>query len=130
MQRRVPHFLALVVLLGLSACAHSRDITGPDIAGLWKHADKSAWIQIDFQGGVGSATITQHDGNAAAQGLAILQGIRQSADSTGTWHGKIYSAEVDDFVDVSLVLMEDRTLVISTVDGTGPAVEVLRLIRD
>lgn len=129
MLQHISHFLALVVLVSLSACAHSIDLTEPDIAGLWKHADKSAWIQIDFQDGAGSATVAQHDGNAAAQGLAILEDIRAVLDAKERWQGKIYSADVDGFVDASLELDASGALVISVVEKAGGASDVLRLIR-
>ena len=126
MQRRFSSLVLFGVLWGLMACAHqAKDISGP-----WKHADKSAWFQITFQDGTGVATVAQHDGNASAEGLAILQDIQEVPGSVGRWQGKIYSAEVDDFVDVDLKLNEDGSLVISSIDAAGQEVDVLRLIRD
>ena len=46
------------------------------------------------------------------------------------WHGQMFSAEENDYVDVSVMLILPDTLVVYEFSDTGISNEVLRLLRE
>jgi len=100
------------------------------IVGVWKHSEKPAWIDIRFDGEVGSARIARHDDNEEAVGLGLLSHIEADEANPNVWRAEIYSAEDDGYVAAVLVLGRDGELVISTAEQGNRATEVLRLKRD
>ncbi|MDP2713427.1 DUF2147 domain-containing protein [Rheinheimera sp.] len=91
-----------------------------DISGVWKHADKPAWLNVNMQTGV--VTVQRHDNAPGAVGLTVIKDLSASPP---IWSGKMYAAEQGDYVAVSLELKDDQTLIVVDAD----AVEILRLTR-
>lgn len=106
--------LKILVLI----CAFS--VQAADISGIWKHADKQAWLNVNMQTGV--VTVQRHDNAPGAVGLTVIKDLSAAAP---IWNGKMYAAEQGDYVAVSLELKDNQTLVVADAD----AVEILRLTR-
>ena len=104
-------FLALVFVFNTFAA---------DISGIWKHADKPAWLNVNMQTGL--VTVQRHDNAPGAVGLTVIKDLSAAEP---IWNGKMYAAEQGDYVAVSLELKDNQTLIV--VDTY--AVEILRLTR-
>ena len=118
---------ALIILsvLAITACSS----TQPNIQGIWKHAEKPAWIDLAFSGRIGSAQIARHDDNPEAEGQSILEQIVSDSRTPNRWFAKIYSAEEGEFVDATLVLDEEGELIVRIDISSEDSGEVLRLVR-
>lgn len=91
-----------------------------DISGIWKHADKPAWLSVNMQTGV--VTVQRHDNAPGAVGLTVIKDLSAKPP---IWIGKMYAAEQGDYIAVSLELKDDQTLIVVDTD----AGEILRLTR-
>lgn len=91
-----------------------------DISGIWKHADKPAWLNVNMQTGL--VTVQRHDNAPGAVGLTVIKDLSAAAP---IWHGKMYAAEQGDYIAVSLELKDNQTLVVV---GENAA-EILKLTR-
>ena len=77
------------------------------INGNWQHCDKPAWINFNFVGKVGNATVTRHEENRDAEGLTLLKQL-QFVDDDGL--GLMYDAANDEFVEVNLKIVDQSTV--------------------
>ncbi|GAB2914657.1 hypothetical protein [Rheinheimera gaetbuli] len=109
--RHILKFIALVFVFNAQAA---------DISGIWKHADKPAWLNVNIQTGV--VTVQRHDTAPGAIGLTVIKDLSAAPP---IWHGNMYAAEQGDYIAVSLQLKGHQTLIV--VDEN--AVEILRLTR-
>ena len=57
-----------------------------------------------------------------------MKNIGESGRNPYLWTAGIYSAELDSYIDVTLVLSEDDELIVSTTEGGDAGSEVLRLV--
>lgn len=110
----------LALTLKLLALVFVFSTQAADISGIWKHTDKPAWLNVDMQTGV--ITVQRHNDAPGAEGLTIIKDLRAAPP---IWHGKMYAAEQDDYIAVSLQLKDNQTLIVVDTDS----VEILRLIR-
>ena len=114
--------ISLFLLMLLTACTDEE----AKLQGLWKHTDKAAWISIDFEKGIGSGKIARHDDNVETVGLSLFEHIQKDRNFPDQWQSKIYSAEVDGYINATIRRNESGTLIVSTQDSDG-SYEVLRL---
>lgn len=91
-----------------------------DISGIWKLADKPAWLSVNTQTGV--VTVQRHDNAPDAVGLTVIKDLSAKPP---IWHGKMYVADQGDYIAVSLELKDNQTLIVIDADAT----EILRLTR-
>jgi hypothetical protein len=93
-----------------------------EINGIWKHADKEAWIKIDSASGIASVYIHHHANTA---GFIVIKDIKPNVELAVSWVGKMYAAASDSYVDIelSLQLPEEHIIV------THNSAEVLRLFK-
>lgn len=91
-----------------------------DIAGIWKHADKPAWLNVDLQSSV--ITVQKHNDVPAAEGLTIIKDLSAAPP---IWYGKMYAAEQGGYIPVTLQLKDKQTLIVVAADAT----EILKLTR-
>jgi drug/metabolite transporter superfamily protein YnfA len=110
----------LAHILRLFALVFVFNTFAADISGIWKHADKPAWLNVNMQTGV--VTVQRHDNAPGAVGLTVIKELSAAAP---IWHGKMYAAEQGDYIAVSLELKDNQTLIVVDSD----VVEILRLIR-
>ena len=107
-------------ILKLLALFFVFSIQAADISGIWKHADKPAWLNVNMQTGL--VTVQRHDNAPGAAGLTVIKDLSAAAP---IWNGKMYAAEQGDYIAVSLELKDNQTLIVVDAD----AVEILRLTR-
>ena len=107
-------------ILKLLALFFVFSIQAADISGIWKHADKPAWLNVNMQTGL--VTVQRHDNAPGAVGLTVIKDLSAAEP---IWNGKMYAAEQGDYVAVSLQLKDNQTLIVVDAD----AVEILRLTR-
>ncbi|WP_240223895.1 hypothetical protein [Rheinheimera hassiensis] len=107
-------------ILKLLALVFVFNTLAADISGIWKHADKPAWLNVDMQTGV--VTVQRHDNAPGAAGLTVIKDLSAAPP---IWNGKMYAAEQGDYVAVSLELKDNQTLIVIDAD----AAEILRLTR-
>ena len=95
---------------------------GCDISGVWQHAGKPAELFIDTE--KGEISVHSHELNPNAVGLVVIKNVE--AETNGlTWTAKMYHAQKDDFVAVSITA--DRCNML-TVRHQSEA--ILKLIKD
>jgi len=99
------------------------------IESIWKHSGKPAWIEVVFDSGIGSATLVRHDNDSKAVGLNIISHIKPVENYTFQWTGKMYSAALNDYVKVKLLLTDSKTLVVFDMPESENSNEILRLFR-
>ena len=102
------------------------------ISGIWKHSEKMAWLEFSFKSGLGHATVLRHEGNTKAKGLLVLKDIKANdnapnTSSSKTFSAKMYSADVNGFIEATMT-MEDKDSLVITINHGGQT-EVLRLNR-
>ncbi len=90
--------LTLALLLALPALGHAE---GP--AGLWKHAEEPAWLEINFADGVGTGTVRRNDRFPERVGREVIKGL-SAADTPGEWQGEIFVERMGEFRDVVVTL--------------------------
>ncbi len=64
------------------------------IAGIWKHADKQAWLEVSLI--TKTVTIKSHLDNPKANGLSVIKNL------TAKRTGLMYDASTDSYVPVKL----------------------------
>lgn len=107
-------------ILKLIALVFVLNTQAADISGIWRHADKPAWLNVNIQTGV--VTVQRHDNAPGAVGLTVIKELRAAPP---IWHGKMYAADQGDYIAVSLELKDNQTLVVV---GDNAA-EILKLTR-
>ena len=88
--------------------------------GIWKHADKEAWLTLDLK--AGTLSVFEHQTNPYASGLVVIKQIKPAGK--GNWSGKMYSAATGSFVDVGIFTVSESSISI-TFNGE----EILKLQR-
>ncbi|NMR26842.1 DUF1287 domain-containing protein [Pseudoalteromonas sp. NEC-BIFX-2020_015] len=105
------------------------------IAGIWKHSEKPAWLEITFAADLGGITVKRHDGNSNAVGLTVIKDVIAAAKQTNLsqelqWQGKMFSAQVNGYIDVSLFLTNSTTLEIYESTDLDKQVNILTLTKE
>lgn len=114
--------LLLVVALPATAIANTA------IDGVWQHSQKPAWLNFQFDDGIGIARVFRHDNNEKAKGLMVLKSIEEIEGFATKWSGKMYAAHLNDFIDAELNLIQPNQLEITIKNGSES--EILLLIRE
>ena len=117
------YILISLVLLSASSFADGR------INGIWKHTEKPAWLEINFESGVGSLAVKRHDNNVKAEGLKVIKDIEVDSNQSSQWLGKMYSAAVDGYVDVKLILINSSSIAVFVKDDVKNSNAILRMTR-
>jgi hypothetical protein len=101
-----------------------------NLDGVWKHTQKPAWLEIEFKSGVGSVSVKRHDNNPKSAGLNVIKEIKLDLNQTSLWVGQMYSGAKNDYVDVTLILINPTTLAVYESGDLNKSNEILRLIRE
>lgn len=117
-------FLLSLILLSVNAVANV------DIDGLWQHTKKPAWLEIEFESGVGTLSVKRHDNNSKAAGLNVIKAIKPDLTQSSQWVGQMYSAAENGYVDVVLILINPKTLSIYESSDLNKSNEILQLKRE
>ncbi len=75
-----------------------------DIAGLWKYAEEPAWIEIQFEDGVGKGTVLRNDVYPERVGREILIALRAEEHEDAVWRGQVYVFRLEALKDVEISL--------------------------
>jgi hypothetical protein len=121
--------LSLVVLLSI-LMASTQAFFEDNINGVWKHSQKPAWFDVNFESGVGSVFVKRHDNNLKAAGLNIIKEIKPDVNQSLQWNGKMYSAAENGYVSVMLILINPSTIAIFERSDINKDNEILRLTRE
>ncbi len=92
-----------------------------DIAGVWKHSEKEAWLNVDLEKGV--IIVKSHASNPSAEGLTVIKSLAYTDQAN--WNGKMYDARSKNFVPVKISEGNCKELIV-VMDGS----DVLRLLRE
>ena len=92
-----------------------------DISGIWHHSAKPAKLFVDLS--KGEISVHSHEDNAKSIGLVVIKSIKPASNLLA-WNAKMYSADVDSFVDVQIKSNDCNQL---NIDFQGE--EVLKLVR-
>ncbi|WNC72332.1 hypothetical protein RGQ13_19775 [Thalassotalea psychrophila] len=117
-------FLLSLILLSVNAVANDQ------ISGVWKHTQKSAWLEIEFESDLGSLSVKRHDNNLKAAGLNVIKDITTDLNQSSQWIGKMYSAAENGYVGIVLILINPTTLSIYEISDLSKSNEILRLTRE
>jgi pimeloyl-ACP methyl ester carboxylesterase len=93
-----------------------------NISGKWRHNTKPAVIEFNMY--TNEASVFQHDEIESA-GLNLIKNIYKVQDDIRRWMGKMYDGYQNKYVEVTLTLLKNNQLSITTENGE----EVLRLMR-
>lgn len=110
-------FLFSLVFMTYSAFVQGE---AAQLDGIWKHADKEAWLALDLA--ASTLSVFEHQTNPDASGLVVIKQIQ--AVGMGNWSGKMYSAATESFVEVMLFAVSEKVISI-TFNGE----EILKLQR-
>jgi hypothetical protein len=116
----------MLSLLFLSA----KSFADIQIAGIWKHTQKPAWLEIKFESGVGSLTVERHEHNVKAAGLNVIKEIKFDKNRSSQWDGQMYSAAENGYVGVTLVLINPTTIAVFENSDVNKSYEILRIARE
>jgi len=116
----------LLGLLFLSA----NSFADTQISGTWKHTLKPAWLEINFESGVGSLTVKRHENNLKAAGLNVIKEIMADTNHVSQWHGQMYSAADNGYVAVTLMLINPTTIAVFESSDLNKSHEILRNARE
>lgn len=100
------------------------------ISGIWKHTQKPAWLEIQFDSGVGSISVKRHDNNAKAKGLTVIKDIKVEENQQSQWLGMMYSAAKDGYVGVRLILINSSTMAVFESSDIKKLNEILRITKE
>ena len=121
--RSLKFVLLSLILLSASSFANVQ------INGIWKHTQKPAWLEIKFESGVGTISVKRHDNNVKAAGLNIIKDIKPEINQQTQWLGQMYSAAVDGYVGVRLILINSSTIAIFESSDVKKSNEILRITK-
>lgn len=82
-----------------------------DINGVWKHADKEAWLEINTT--MKNIVVKNHQKNPSAEGLTVVKHLLKKPQTLNTWQGKIYDASTDSFVEIEIKTNKCEVLTIN-----------------
>ena len=73
-----------------------------DIAGIWKHAEHPAWIEINMA--EGRATVFRNDNKPERVGREMLKEIKASSERNNLWYGMLYVEKLGESQTISKLL--------------------------
>jgi hypothetical protein len=86
-----------IFFLGFSTATYSQQCK---ISGGWKHADKTAWFNIDIH--AGEVTVQRHEKFPQVVGSVLMKKLRADSVNTGQWLATMYSGDQDAYVPVQI----------------------------
>ena len=96
-----------------------------DIAGIWKHAEHPAWIEINMT--EGRATVFRNDNKPERVGREMLKEIKASSEHNNLWYGMLYVEKLGEFKRVEISMPDsNRMLITGKVGFLSRTVEWLR----
>ncbi|MEW6997395.1 hypothetical protein AADZ86_06810 [Colwelliaceae bacterium BS250] len=118
-----------IILLGLLFLS-ANSFAEVQISGTWKHSQKPAWLELEFESGIGSLSVKRHENNAKAAGLNVIKEIKRDVNQSSRWDGQMYSAAENGYVAVTLILINPSTIAVYESSDVNKSDEILRLIRE
>lgn len=112
--RSIKYFILALVILSSSCFAQD---THCDISGVWKHADKNAWLEVDLT--AKKVVVKSHMDNPKANGLTVIKNLKPK------WTGEMYNASTGGYVSVKLTFNRCKQLKV-----TANNENILTLNRD
>jgi hypothetical protein len=106
----------ITALIIYSSGSFAQD-TQCEISGIWKHADKNAWLEINLT--TKTVNVKSHLDNPKANGLTVIKNLKPN------WSGQMYNASTGGFVPVQLVFNSCEQLKV-----TDNGVNILTLNRE
>ncbi len=82
-----------------------------DIAGIWKHAEHPAWIEIDMA--EGRATVFRNDKKPERVGREMLKEIKASSELHNLWYGMLYVEKLGEYKDVEISMPDRKRMLIT-----------------
>ncbi len=82
-----------------------------DIAGSWKHAKNSAWIEINLE--EGRATVVRNDKAPERVGREMIKEIKPSSKLQNLWHGMLYVEKLGEYKRVEISLSGAKRMLIT-----------------
>ena len=105
------------ILLTLVAVLSAPLASAGDIAGIWKHADEPAWIEIRMEDGVGTGTVVRNDVYSERVGRELLKGLAADEHEEALWRGQVYAERLGEYKDAEILLAEPDSLQIKVKVG-------------
>ena len=116
-------FVLSLVFLSVNSFADTQ------IAGIWKHTQKPAWLEFTFESGVGSLSVKRHENNVKATGLNVIKDIKSDTNQSSQWFGQMYSAADNGYVGVTLILINTSTIAVFERSDVSKSNEILRMTK-
>ncbi|MFT5711409.1 MAG: hypothetical protein ACI8QT_002115 [Halioglobus sp.] len=94
------------MLLTLVAVLSAPLASAADIAGIWKHSEQPAWIEIRMEDGAGAGVVVRNDVYPERVGREILKGLERDESEEGVWRGQVYAEALGEYKDAEVSLPE------------------------
>ncbi len=105
------------IALLMSPTSSFADDNQCDISGVWKHADKPAWLEVNLT--TKTVLVKSHLDNPKANGLTVIKNLKPN------WSGEMYNASTDSYVAVKLAFNGCKQLIV-----TNDSENILTLNRE
>ena len=107
------------------ACLFMSTASSNDLSGVWKHSERTIWIEITTEKGTG--IIVRNDRFPDRVGRTFMTDIKANKDRPNVWYGLAYIEKLKDFKKVEVSLAEADKMLITgnmgflsrTVEWTG-----------
>lgn len=106
----------IIALIFSSVCSFAED-NQCEISGVWKHADKPAWLEVNLT--TKTVLVKSHLDNPKANGLTVIKNLKPN------WSGEMYNASTDSYVAVKLAFNGCKQLIV-----TNDSENILTLNRE
>lgn len=98
----------LCAVLLLHAC--SATLSANELTGIWQNEEQPAWIELQEEAGVVTATVRRNDNKPEAVGRILLKNVVADPDKPGLWQGQIYAERLKEYKDASISLPSPEQL--------------------
>jgi hypothetical protein len=95
-------FKAFMYVLGLLLVSPA--LIAADLSGFWQHEELPAWIEVRFEGGVGTGTVVRNDEYPERVGRVLLKELVPDEGEADTWRGKVYAERLEEYKDGEISL--------------------------
>ena len=82
-----------------------------DIAGIWKHAEHPAWIEINLEEGRG--TLVRNDKAPERVGREVLREINTSSKLNNLWYGMLHVEKQGEYKRVEISMPDSKRMLIT-----------------
>jgi hypothetical protein len=94
------------ILFTLVAALSAPLASAADIAGIWKHSEEPAWIEIRVEEGVGAAKVVRNEVYPERVGREILKDLTADEHEEALWRGQVYAERLGEYKDAEVSLPE------------------------